>query len=144
MTTYDLDLPNVSVLNFYRKNEAGEKVLVLSAQAIYLEAILTTSQKTIHKPRNENIRLWWLKTFTSLLNEQYGCDLSETEAHTVAVAVANLADELKKNMAHMRKLLVSMELTRSASPAPNSNVSTSMLDESMPKENSETVSHEAR
>lgn len=137
MATYNIDLPEASELSFNRTEPDGTKVRVLTAELVHLDAILTSAQISARKMRsNPDDRLWWLAQFTTMMNSHFHLTLTQTECHTIAVTVGRLGEQIKKNIEHIAKSLVSMESTPSASPPTNLKDSTSTSDESKPAENS--------
>lgn len=137
MTAFNIDLPPASVFNFHRTNETGEKVCVLSGELVYLDQLLTSAQKTSTKSKsNPDDRFWWLEAFTRLVNDKYRCNLTQTEAHTIALAISTRAGDLKKNLVLMQKSLQPTGSIPSNSPENNSKGSTSTSAEPKPSENS--------
>jgi len=136
MTVYDIDLPEASQLSFSRTDATtGGKSTVLSAELVYLDALLTSAQHSARRFRSDpDDRLWWLPRFQEVMNAKFNTDLTQTECHTIAITVNKLGEQLKKNILHIAKLLASMESTPSNSQPPNSKDSTSTSPEPKPAE----------
>lgn len=112
-------------------------VVVLAIEAVYLDMLLASSQRSSRQSKvNEDDRLWWLPTFTALINSKYNTDFTDTEAWLMARSVSEIADQLKKSFESMRKSLQqTAESIHSDLPTPNGKDSTSTCPPSVLDEN---------
>lgn len=108
--------------------------VILSVEAVYIDMLLVSAQRSTRQSKiNEDDRLWWLPTFTGLLNQKYNLDLSDTEAWFIARKTSDISEELKKNFESMQKSLrPNVESTPSDSLPKNEMDSTSACPSSEP------------
>lgn len=140
MPAIEIQLPSSSTFHFSRTLEDGSTKVVLVAELVYIDALLTSAQNSARKFRsNPDDRMWWLPTFTQLVNNKFHTDLTQTECYAVAVASFSRSEDLKKNMALLRKSLPSTESMPTNSTPNNSKGSTSTSEESKPSENLNNV-----
>lgn len=133
---HEVTLPQGTQLVFRREADGP---VILSVEAVYIDMMLTSAQRSTRVNKlNEDDRLWWLPSFTAMLNAKYHTDFSETEGWVIARTVSLIADQLKKTFDSIQKSLQNTESILSDSAAKNSKVSTSTSPESVPGENSKS------
>ena len=136
MTVHNVVLPQGTSFIF-RREEDGP--IILCVEAVYLDMLLVSAQRSTRVSKaDEDDRLWWLPTFTAMVNTKYKTDLSESEGWVIARATAMVGDQLKKTFALVQKSLRSMESTPSNSPPSSETGSTFPSPEFKPTERSET------
>lgn len=133
---HDVALPGTTTLVFRRP---GQEIPVLTAEAVYLDMMLASAQASSRRSKaNEDDRLWWLPTFTRLVNDKYQLDLTQTEAWVVARSTFIITDSLKKTFESIAMSLQPTGSTPSSSQPNSSKDSTSASPGSMPSENCKT------
>jgi hypothetical protein len=133
---HEVTLPQGTLLVF-RYEEGGP--VVLSVEAVYIDMLLTSAQRSTRVTKlNEDDRLWWLPSFTALINAKYGTTFSDTQGWVIARTASLVGDQLKKTFDSIQKSLRNTESILSNSTQPNSKSSTSESPESVPNENSKS------
>ena len=102
----ELVVPNLDCI-LSVKDEEGN--LLLEAEVIYIDHLVSLSQKGVNI-EDENSILQWLPKFTDLIHEHYDCELSSTDAFFIAREATKLMWDVKKKYVNM---LMSQQPTES-------------------------------